>query len=88
MKNVNKFEEKISDLRTLRDELKIKAHLFKMDTQAEWQDLEEKWAKMGAELKPTQEAAKEALAGVGTASELLISEIAKGYNRIKDSIKQ
>ncbi len=88
MKSVNKFEEKISELRTLRDELKIKAHLFKMDTQTEWEDLEKKWAKISAEMKPTQSAAKEALAEVGTASELLISEIAKGYYRIRDSITQ
>ncbi len=77
----------MGELQTLRDELKIKAHLFKMETKAEWQDLEEKWTKVSAELKPAQAAAKETLAEVGTASELLISEIAKGYYRIRDSIK-
>lgn len=76
----------IEDIKTTRDELKLKAHLFEMEMQDEWAALEKKWDGLDLNLDDAGAAAKEAAGNVGAAAGLLIEELGKGYKKIKDAL--
>jgi len=77
----------IRKLETTRDELRVQAHLFKMNTKDDWENLEKKWGKLEQHLASAKGAAGEAAGGVSTATSLLMDELAKGYKGIKDALK-
>lgn len=76
------FDDLIEDLKQKRDELRVQMHLASKEVQDEWQDLEEKMNEFAAraELDKTGEGLGEAFSGVG-------QELMKGYERIRDAIK-
>ena len=76
------FDDLIEDLKQKRDELRVQMHLASKEVQDEWQDLEQKMNEFAAraELDKTGEGLGEAFSGVG-------QEIMKGYERIRDAIK-
>ncbi|MBT3142088.1 hypothetical protein DS909_13040 [Phaeobacter gallaeciensis] len=76
----------VEDLKTTRDELKLKAHLFEMDMKNEWADLEKKWDGLDLNLDDASDAAKESAGNVGAAASLLIEELGKGYKKIKAAL--
>lgn len=84
MTDSNDTASLVEDLKTTRDELKLKAHLFEMDMKNEWTDLEKKWD--GLNLDDATDAAKESAGNVGAAASLLIEELGKGYKKIKDAL--
>jgi predicted nucleic acid-binding Zn-ribbon protein len=76
------FDDLIEDLKQKRDELRVQMHLASKEVQEEWQELEEKMSDLAAraELDKTGEGLGEAFSGVG-------QELMKGYERIRDAIK-
>jgi hypothetical protein len=76
------YDDLIEDLKQKRDELRVQMHLASKEAQDEWKDLEEKMNEFvaRAELDKTGEGLGEAFSGVG-------QEIMKGYERIRDAIK-
>jgi predicted nucleic acid-binding Zn-ribbon protein len=76
------FDDLIEDLKQKRDELRVQMHLASKEVQDEWEDLEEKMNEFAAraELDKTGEGLGEAFSGVG-------QELMKGYERIRDAIK-
>lgn len=76
------YDDLIEDLKQKRDELRVQMHLASKEAQDEWNDLEEKMNEFvaRAELDKTGEGLGEAFGGVG-------QEIMKGYERIRDAIK-
>ena len=78
----DKVEELVEELKQKRDELRVQMHLASKEVQDEWQDLEEKMNEFAAraELDKTGEGLGEAFSGVG-------QELMKGYERIRDAIK-
>ncbi len=69
------------ELKTTRDEIKLKIHLGSKELQEEWDELEKKYDDAVDEMKLGQTAED-----VGAAGELMIDELKKGFARIKAAI--
>lgn len=75
-----------NEIRQSRDELKLKAHLFKAETKDAWEKVEQKWHKLEGELGPSRKAAHESWQNISEANKLLVEEIKDGIKKIKDSM--
>ena len=73
-------------LRQQRDELKLKAHLFKADARDEWEKVEGKWQQFESRAKQVGEAGEEAGEGIGGALKNLGDEMMEGYRKIRKSL--
>ena len=80
------FEEMIKELETTRDEIKLQAHLLKMETQDDWDAMEKKWGELSTTLKSVNSTGQEAASNIGAAAELLANEIKSGYEKIKSKL--
>ena len=69
------------ELKTTRDEIKLKIHLGSKELQEEWDELEKIYDDAVDEMKLGQTAED-----VGAAGELMIDELKKGFARIKAAI--
>jgi SMC interacting uncharacterized protein involved in chromosome segregation len=80
---MNDFDDLLDELKQKRDELRLKIHLGSKEAQDEWQDLENKMQDFSsrAELGKTGEGLGEALGQLG-------NELKRGYQRIRDAIKE
>lgn len=78
----------------LRDELRLQMHLAGIDARAEWEKLERRWVELESKVEDVQKASvarahqfenasAESAKGVKAAAELLIGELALGYERIR-----
>ncbi|MEO1204132.1 MAG: hypothetical protein AAFX10_15620 [Pseudomonadota bacterium] len=76
------FDDLIEDLKQKRDELRVQINLASREVKDEWEELESRSRKFlaKAELERTGE-------GVGDALGELGEELKKGYQRIRDAIK-
>lgn len=83
---MNDLERLVEDIKQTRDELNLKAHLFKADAKDVWQEMENKWAKINQTVKPTIDAAKDASKNINEANKLLLTELKNGYKHIKDTM--
>jgi chromosome segregation ATPase len=79
---MSELDNLVSNLKQIRDELKLQIHLAKKDAQDEWEDLEDKMEDLveKAGLAETGE-------GVKGAVEELGEELKLGYERIREAIK-
>ena len=79
---MSEFDDLISELKQKRDELRVQIHLASKDVQDEWQELEEKMQDFAAraELEKTGE-------GLGEAFKNLGNELKRGYERVRDAVK-
>jgi hypothetical protein len=75
------FEKMVADLKALRDQARVKAHLGAMEVQDEWRKLESKWENFEARAK-LDRSAKD----VGAALELLGAELKAAYERIAKAV--
>ena len=73
-------------LKTERDEIKVKLHLLSMDIQDEWHELEKKYEHFTQKVDRIEEAAGESAEEVGSALKLVVEELQSGYQRIKSRI--
>ena len=78
-----RFEEMVSSLKKIRDELELQIHLGKAEAKDEWEELEEKWQEFKAQGKTVAEAVDESAKDVASALELVGGELKAGYERIK-----
>ena len=76
------LDDLIGELKQTRDELRVKVHLASMEVQDEWSELEQKADHFRAQAKlgQTGDDVGKALANLG-------DELKKGYDRLKDAIK-
>lgn len=76
------FDDLVTGLKQVRDELRIQVHLAKKEVQDDWEELEDKMEDMvaKAQLSDTGEGIKDAV-------ELLGEELKLGYERVRDAIK-
>ncbi len=78
-----RLEKELEDLRTTRDELRVRVHLGKMDAQVQWDQIEKQWQHVESKLKIAGEAGREIAADVGEAAGLAIEEMKAGYARLR-----
>ena len=83
------FDDVIEDLKQKRDELRLQMHLASKEIKDEWNELEEKMEDFSGNAKQFSNDAKlkETGAGIGDALGELGGELKRGYERIRDALK-
>jgi hypothetical protein len=79
------FKREFEALATIRDELKLKAHLAKADMKDELNRLEKRWLKLEEELRRGTGHMKEPLEELNASAKELVDELKRGYENIKRS---
>jgi hypothetical protein len=79
----DRLEGEVDELMTLRDELRVKVHLGKMEAQELWEGLEHHWDQAEGKLKVLADASAEAAGSVGEAAELVVEEVKAGYEKLR-----
>lgn len=82
----SEFRELAEKLERQRDELKVKAALGKAEARDEWNELEEKWDRLKSRLRAAGEEVDDASEDVRAAASMLMEELKKGYDRIRDRL--
>lgn len=77
------FERELAALATLRDELKLKAHLAKSELKDELTKLESKWQRVDEEVRRTSTHAKSDVQAIGDQAKSLLNELKQGYESVK-----
>lgn len=75
------IDDILRDLRTRRDELKVRIHLGSKEVQDEWHRLEERWNEFAAKAH-VEDSAK----GISSALGLLKEELVRGYERVRNAL--
>jgi hypothetical protein len=77
------FKRELDALATIRDELKVKAHLAKKEIQDELDRLEAKWLRVDEELQRAKAHAKEDAQSMSNSARELLLDLKQGYDNIK-----
>lgn len=80
------IETEIDDLRRMRDELRVQAHLAKAEVRDRLGTLEQGLQSLERRVKKTSRAAEEPLRKLETDVRRLVDDLREGFERIKDSI--
>ena len=83
------FDDVIEELKQKRDELRVKMNLASKEIKDEWNELEEKMEDFSGKAKQFSNDAKlkETGAGIGDVLGQLGGELKRGYERIREAIK-
>jgi hypothetical protein len=77
------FKRELEALATIRDELKLKAHLARKDVQDEIDRLEVKYRRVDEELARTKSHAKLEAAKIGEDFKTLLIDLKQGYAAVR-----
>lgn len=80
----DELRELAAKLEQQRDELRVKVALAKAEAGDEWDELEEKWERLKGKMRAAGDEADEASEDVKAAAAMLMEELKKGYERIRD----
>lgn len=83
------IDELVEELKQKRDELRVQMHLASKEVKDEWEDLEKKMEDFSGKAKQFTEDAelKKTGAGLGEALGTLGQELKRGYERVRDALK-
>ena len=83
------LDDIIEDLKQKRDELRVQIHLASKEAKDEWEELEEKMEDFSGQAKQFADDAKlkETGEGIGDALSQLGSELKRGYDRIREALR-
>jgi hypothetical protein len=83
------FDDMIGELKQKRDELRVQMHLASKEIKDEWEELEEKMEDFSDKAKQFSSDAKlkKTGAGIGDALGQLGGELKRGYERIREAMK-
>ena len=83
------IDELLEELKQKRDELRVQIHLASKEVKDEWEDFEKKMEDFSGKAKQfTKDAEfKETGAGLGEALGTLGHELKRGYERVRDALK-
>ena len=79
----DKIQEEIEELRGMRDELKLKVHLGKLEPQERFDHAEKEWARLEGKLKLFTSESRDSAEKVGEALKLTVSEIRDAYRHLR-----
>lgn len=82
-KAMTNFKSELAALATIRDELKLKAHLARREVQDELERLEVTWGQVDEELKRATEHAKSDVQAIGQHARELLLDLKQGYESIR-----
>ncbi len=78
-----RLERELEDLRTTRDELRVRLHLGKLDAQEQWEQIEKQWQHVESKLKLAGETGREVAEDLGEAASLAVDELKQGYAKLR-----
>lgn len=81
-----KLHDLIDNLKTQRDELRVRVHLARAEFREEWDEMERKWEHVEDRLGKVGHEAKESAGDVGAALTQVAEEIGAAYKRIRKSL--
>ena len=83
------IDEILEDLKQKRDELRVQIHLASKEVKDEWEELEEKMEDFADKAKQFSDDAKlkETGEGIGDAFGQLGGELKRGYDRIREALR-
>lgn len=85
---MNKEIEKIwEQLKSQRDELRVRAQLAEYELRDEWEVVEKKWHKAEGKFQHLQDEATESTAEMKYSAKVIMGEISDAYDRIKVRLK-
>ena len=76
----------LEKLAQMRDELRVRIHLARLEARTEWERLEPKWWELEEKIDALETVSKETAKDLKSAAELLIGELKKGYERIRETL--
>lgn len=79
----DRFEEELQQLRRVRDELRVQAHLGKAEAVELWERLEHRFTEAEARAKALARRAEAPVQDVADAVRLLIDEVRSGYKTLR-----
>jgi hypothetical protein len=79
-------KRELDDLRRMRDELRVQAHLGKADLRSRWEKLEHTFDTLESKAKRTSRAAEEPLRELEKDVRKLAADLRDGYRQIRDAI--
>ena len=82
----DRIDEELDQLRTLRDEIQVQAHLGRAEVRELWEEAERRWQRLESEVDVIRKQAKEPLEQIGDAAEQLVGELKSGYERLRKLI--
>ena len=82
----DRLNEELDQLRTVRDELRVQAHLGKLEVRELWEQAEHRWGELETKLESLRREASEPLHDVGEAARDLAQEIGKAYKRLRELV--
>jgi len=80
-------QETIEHLKTERDELYLKSHLFKLELRDEWDSVEKKWSQLESWFNQLNHNTEVSANEIGASFRQLGSDIATAYQRIRHQTK-
>jgi hypothetical protein len=79
----DRIHEEVEELRRLRDELRVRLHLARVEARDRFERLEKSWQHLEARLRRIREESREDLGDIGQAARLLVDEIREGYRHLR-----
>jgi SMC interacting uncharacterized protein involved in chromosome segregation len=77
------LKKELQDLRTTRDELRVRLHLGKLDAQEQWEQIEKQWQHVESKLKLAGETGREVAEDIGEVTSLAVDELKEGYAKLR-----
>lgn len=79
------IQGELDDLRRVRDELKVQAHLAKAEMRTAWEKLDDRFGELERHGKQIARSAEEPLQQLQTDVRQLARDLREGYRRIRDT---
>jgi len=86
-RDLTNFKSELAALTTLREELKLKAHLARADLKTQYDDLERQWALANEQFQRTKGHLKQDGALVERKVMHLLSDLKTGYQNVKQAFE-
>ncbi len=77
------LQKLLEDLKTQRDELRVRLHLAKAEAKDEWERLEHTWEHVRGRMEVVGHEAGKTAKDVGAALRLAAEELRNGYQRVR-----
>jgi myo-inositol-1-phosphate synthase len=81
-----RIADEVESLKTLRDEIRVKANLSVKEIRDLWQDAEHKWSEVEAKRHALAQASVESAREVAAALEVLNESLREAYKRIRSKL--
>ena len=81
-----RLSSELDELRRVRDELRVQAHLAAAEVRDLWDETEDKLGQLDSKVKAVSSVAEQELEEVGRAARGLVDEIRTAYERIRRSL--